>query len=566
LPPVSAAPARLRPALLLTAALAALWIAQFRPFVFPNNDFYSFRRAAWSFSRGELPPSTKRGPILPAAIAMLAPAMPGEQPELAAALAINLACSLVLFVALVAFAAKTFPAAALPAPRALPDAAALFAILLATTPVLHAAALQPLLEPTLGLFVALAFLGLRARSAWQYAAAACAALSRPDAITLVAILAAANALADRRFVRHAALAAAAAVPCLAWYSLGRRGGGATYLALREAYGGGAPLYLVILPKELFAGWWRADPLSIAGLVATVGIAARGAWRAWRTAPREAGAMLAWFAVSCAVVVLYGVGKTRYVHPIAWVPLLCFAIGVVDLAPRVAARLDGVSRRTHLAVRLAALLAFAVATLLAFAALATVESGAPTAPDVLFAALIPVAWALAIETPPSLRRGTAATAAFVALALAMPLAIGGLARKRELVAAIHDFDRAAVAAAEWVRTRLPAGDRIAALHYSQIKFAAKPAADRVVPFRRFDGATTDELRAALAGEGVRYVAYTWRRPPETRSERFYAERRKEALAAAFASGGPVPGFEHVATLPAEPRLRQPPAQIYRIAED
>ena len=63
--------------------------------------------------------------------------------------------------------------------------------------------------------------------------------------------------------------------------------------------------------------------------------------------------------------------------------------------------------------------------------------------------------------------------------------------------------------------------------------------------------------------MRYVAWTWRRAPETQAERFYAERRKEALAAPFGTGGPVPGFEHVATLPAEPRLEQPPAQIYRL---
>ena len=319
----------LRSAWLLAAALAALWVVQLHPFVFPNNDFYSFRRAAWSFQRGELPASTKRGPIFPAAIALLAPVMPGDQPELDAALAVNLVCSLALFLALAAFAARTFP-----------DAAPLFAVLLATTPVLHAAALQPLLEPSLGLFVALAFLGLRARSPWQYAAAGAAALSRPDAIVLVAILAAVNALFERdRIARHAALAAAAALPCLAWYSLGRSGGGAAYLALREAYGSGAPLYLAILPKELFGSWWRTDPLSIALFVVAVAApSAWGAWRAWRTAPRETAAMLAWFAVSCAVVVLYGVGKTRYVHPIAWVPLLCLAIGVLDLLPRAAARI------------------------------------------------------------------------------------------------------------------------------------------------------------------------------------------------------------------------------------
>ena len=139
----------------------------------------------------------------------------------------------------------------------------------------------------------------------------------------------------------------------------------------------------------------------------------------------------------------------------------------------------------------------------------------------------------------------------------------MARKRDLVAAIHDFDRAAAAAAAWVQAELPPGERVAALHYSQIKFAAPAARERVVPFHHLEAATLDELREALARAGVRYVAWTWRRAPETDAERFYAQRRKEALAAPFAAGGPVPGFVHVATLPAEPRLHQPPAQIYRL---
>ena len=64
-------------------------------------------------------------------------------------------------------------------------------------------------------------------------------------------------------------------------------------------------------------------------------------------------------------------------------------------------------------------------------------------------------------------------------------------------------------------------------------------------------------------GVTHAVYTWRRPPESDAERFYARRRKEHLAALFASGAPLPGFVHVATLPAPARLRYPRDQIYRL---
>jgi hypothetical protein len=291
----------------------------------------------------------------------------------------------------------------------------------------------------------------------------------------------------------------------------------------------------------------------------------GAWRALRIAPRETGAMLAWFAVSCAVVVLYGVGKTRYVHPIAWVPLLCFAVGMTELVPRLADRLRAARAPAHVAALIGAALGIVVFARPAMSALVASESGLAAGPDLAFALLAIVALASAMRPPASERLGPSGAAALLALAVSLPLVLGGVARKRELLAAVYDFDRAAAAAAEWVRTELPPGERIAALHYSQLEFASGVPSERIVPFRHLEAATADELRAALARQGVRYVAYTWRRPPETRAERYYAERRKEALAAPFASGAPVPGFEHVATLPAEPRLRQPPAQIYRLED-
>jgi len=541
--------------LVLLLGLAVLWASQYRPFVFPNNDFYSFRRAAWSLQAGELPRSLKRGPILPAAMAALAPALPARQPELHVALLVNLAASLGMLAALAAFAARSFPAAA-----------PLFCVLLATTPVLHAQALQPLVEPSLGLFVALAFLGLRARSSWQYAAAGAAALSRPEAAALLGVLAIANAAAEGRWLRHFGCAALAALPFLAWYGLGALAGtgAASYVELREAFGSPALLYLVMLPKELFFGWWGTGPAALALLAALVGVpCAAGAWRALREAPREAAAMGAFLAISCAAVVLYGVGKARYLHPVAWIPLLGFALGVVDLAPRVAGALAGResargARLTALAVGAAALAAAALAGL----RLARADFATPPAADLAFAAL---ALALLAATCVALaaRASGGSVAAWLAFAACAPIVLGGMERKVEGVAAVHDFDAAAGAAAHWLARELPSGERVAVLHRSQVIFASGLPSSRVLPFSRFEAESLDALRAELAQRGVRYVAYTWRRPPQSDAERFYAHRRKESLAALFASGDPLPGFTHLATLPAPARLHQPPAQIYRL---
>jgi hypothetical protein len=543
--------------LVLGLALAALWSAQYRPFVFPNNDFYSFRRAAWSFEAGELPRSLKRGPILPGVMAGLAPLIPGTKRELHAALLANLVFSLVFFAALWRFAARTWPGAA-------PG----FAVLLATTPVLHAMALQPLVEPSLGCFVALAFLGLRARSPWQYAAAGAAALSRPEAAALLAVLAVANALAEGRWLRHLALAALAGLPFLAWNALGALGGSgpATYLALREGFGASAPLYLAMLPKELFFGWWGSAPLSLVVFAALVlGPCAFGAWHALRTAPREAGAMLAWLALSCGVVVLYGVGKARYLHPVAWVPLLCFALGLAELVPRAARALA--ERASSSAQR--AVCAFAGALALGVclwraALLARSEPALALAPDLLFAVLAVVCLAGACAALAAGRGAAGAAASLLAFAVAAPIALGGVQRKGELLAAVHDFDYPAWPAAEWLRDHLAPGERAAVLYYSQVKFAADLPAERVFSFRHFEAESLAELRAEMERRGVTHAVYSWRRPPESDAERFYARRRKEHLAAHFASGAPLPGFVHVATLPAPARLGYPPTQIYRLA--
>ena len=77
-PEESARPDRADALLLGLLALGVLvyWAFYYQPFVLPNNDWYSFERAAQSLSDGELPKSLKRMPLYPALIASLAPAIP----------------------------------------------------------------------------------------------------------------------------------------------------------------------------------------------------------------------------------------------------------------------------------------------------------------------------------------------------------------------------------------------------------------------------------------------------------------------------------------------------------
>src|SRR5207342_2756066 len=93
-------------------------------------------------------------------------------------------------------------------------------------------------------------------AAWQYAAAGAAALSRYEAAALLPIFAAANALRDGRWLRHAALAALAGAPFVGWLALGAlRGSGASFYAADMDRMGWtpAPHVLATLLKESYRG-------------------------------------------------------------------------------------------------------------------------------------------------------------------------------------------------------------------------------------------------------------------------------------------------------------------------
>jgi hypothetical protein len=113
---------------------------------------------------------------------------------------------------------------------------------------------------------------------------------------------------------------------------------------------------------------------------------------------------------------------------------------------------------------------------------------------------------------------------------------------------------------------PSGERVVLLHRAQAIWATGLPGDRVLSFSAFEASDLASLRDEMRRRGVTHAVYTWRRPATTDAERFYDRRRKVDLAALFASGGPVEGFEHVATLPAPARLGQPPAQVYRLAPE
>ncbi len=551
--PGGAPPARLEGALALALAAATLawWIPQLRFFFLPNNDFGTFEAVARSFSRLELPTTYQRLPLLPAAMALLAPLLPGRHAFLDAALVLN-----------AAFAAATLPLLFALAVRTVGRGALLLPVLFAGTAQFHAQGLQPLVEPSLGFFVVLAFLLFQRGSPWQYAAACAAALSRYEAALLLAILAAANAREDRGWRRHAALAALAGAPFAAWLLLGAlRGSGASfYAADMERMGfAPAPHALATLLKEAFRGWWSDAPgPDLPLFLIAVGLpCAAGAVAGLRSFPRESAVLLAYLAGTLAVIVGLGVDKGRYVYPVVWIPQLFFVGGLLAIASWLRERLAA----SGVALGLAVAAAIAIPGWLASAGFRDPPAGLDLAYLAALALLAAVALVGALGRPGAREAAAACTA--LSLAVVLPLLAAGMRAKAREHEKIRWANYGTVLAARWLEEHVAPGERVVAMGRQHLLFLLDWEPSRVVPFYELEAGDAGALAGEMHARDLDYLVATWRKPVAQSIDLVYERKYKWFLVDPFAAGAPVPGFEHVAALPLPEHLRQPPVQVYRV---
>jgi hypothetical protein len=560
----------------LCCAALAYWLAQYRPFQLPNNDFATFGAVARSFSRLELPGTFQRLPLLPGLMALAAPLAPPPHRLLHAALALNLA-----------FAAATLPLLFAFAGRALGRGAALLPVLFAGTTQLHSNALQPLVEPSLGFFVALSFVLFQRRSPWQYAAAGAAALSRYEAVLLFPLFAALCAREDRRSVRHAVLAASGAAPFALWVGLGavRGSGAAFYAADMERMGWTpAPHALATAAKEALRGWWSGAPgpdlpaFALAGLLPIAAGLALGA----RRFGRETIALAVYFAGTIAVVVALGIDKARYAYPVLWIPLLFWSAGALLGARWLRDRL-GAAQPAAAALALAG--ALAALAVLARRWLGEVARAphdvVPAAVDLAYLAALALLAVLAIaaalrdspsagaeprgagRAPASAGRGLAGAAAgALAFALALPLLAGGMEGKATEQRKIYWANHGAVVAARFLAEHLREGERAVVMQRQHFLFLTGFDSSRFVGFFELEAEDVAALRAEMRARGITHLVATWRKPPAQAIDHVYERKYKWFLADPFARGEAVAGFELVVALPLPPHLEQPPVFIYR----
>ncbi|MDX1649105.1 MAG: hypothetical protein R3263_04555 [Myxococcota bacterium] len=554
---------RLEPWLLLLLMLGVVvaWSVQWQPFLLPNNDYYSFERTARSFAAGELPGSFKRMPVLPALVALVAPWLSGSHPWLQAGLLVNAAFSLGVLALLYRFAADTIGRGAVLVP-----------VLFATSAQFHYNGLQALVEPSLGFFVIAAFVLQRRRSAWKWAAAFAAALSRYEAALVIPVLCVADWVETRRFWRPALLAAAASSGVVVWTLLGtlQGAGGGWYLELMEGMGfQPAPGFFLRQLEEPFAGWYlpgaRGVPVLIAVVLAPLALGIVEGLRRFRV---DAAALLAFWGLCVSLIVVFGVDKARYVYPTQWIPLVFWTLGIlrgVPWAARWLAARSAARRRAALVATVLAGLAAAGLWLERIASQPVLHT-----PWLELVLAVPALAAVAVVLrraawpPPAGRVPRAAVGLAAGIAFGVAVAGGLAGRQREIFDMYWD-NAGAWVLAPWLEVRLAEGGRAAVLPVSHVLFLTDLSRDDLVPFFSFEARDAAGLAAEMRARGVRFAAWTHRGGIRKPEHRYYYRATRQDLAELFREGGPVPGFEHVATLRVPEVAEETDVQIYRLAE-
>ncbi len=533
----------------LLAATLLYQVVLFEPFQVPNNDWYSFEDAARHFAAGEWPLHSKRLPLLPALVGGLSHGFAGAHPELRAALVLNVLFSLGTLALLFRWASQTLGRGAILVP-----------VLYASTVQFHAGGLQPLVEPSLAFCVVLAFTLHQAGSAWQYAAAAAAALGRYEAAALLPLFALTNALQGRGWVRQGAWAATGLVPLAAWRlaaSLGGPGGG-TYLDLMEGMGfAPAPGFAWVALGEAFPVLHAPAPLVWLGVVLVGVPLGFGVWLGLRERRAPALPLLAYFAAAVATVVVFGVPKARYVLPVLWIPIAFWVAGAIRGREQYRIRVAvDLGPSAPLVAGFGAVVAMLGAGL---TVLATRRDIAPPGVEIAYALALSACAVPAVWSRVQARRA----AGLVLLAAVVLLVTTGTARKQTALFNVYHANQGSAALAGWLEANLRPDEGVVVLNPGAVEFLTGLQRDRLISFAVTRTETLEELARFMGERGFAYAAWTHRRASDSRSAAYYDDRKNVDLARAFAEGGPVAGFEHVATLPAPEGVDQGDAHVYRL---
>jgi hypothetical protein len=527
------------------------WGFHYHSFFLPPVDtpaFITTSRELWSFS---LPGSFKRMPLFPLLIGLVGKCIPAEEPELEAALALNLLFSAGSIVLLYMFARNIIGWAAM-----VPVAFVAFST------VTHNMAVQPLVEPIMGFSILLSLWLFQRRSRWRYLALFFAALTRYENAGLIAVIFALDWIYDRRLWKPLLLSAAASSGFLLWMTLsvfyGKSSGGNPYVAQMQNQGWAmCPEFIWRVVEVSFCEWGALG----LGLLAAGGIVL-----SWRRCRRESAALVAFSALYIIVHVLFAMNRSRYVYPIRWVLPLYLGLCLVALIELGRAKLSAQWQQRLLWTLASTGALVAVASVAyTFNKLARLDGVAHKSVYLAFVTLVLVGLLVYAAVSFRASRLAAAAVAFLLVALAAPQASRGIPRHAK-DSWSHRYRRyGSFLAGRWMKEKLAAGEKALAPHAALVATCAELKSGRILPWSVLEAGTLVEARAELVSKGIAYVVYTDVNIA-TRGDAKYprqARKYRPDLLQHFERGGDVPGFEHVAALSIPRQARRRAAQIYRI---
>jgi len=527
------------------------WLLHYHQFYLPSPDTYSFVRAARSLSGGELPESFKRMPLLPLLMGLLGRLFTADDPEVHAALVLN-----------ILFSAGSLVFLYLVARTMIGGAAILPLILAAGARECHQMAGQPLVEPIMAFSILLSLWLFTRKSRWQYLALFFAALTRYECSALIAIFFVLNWIYEHKPWRHLALSALASSGFLLWMALsalhGSSGAGNPYIEQMQTQGWRlSPAFAWTFVDESFSGWGAP----VWGL-----LAAGGAWLSWRKCRRESTAILLFALLYVIAHVAFGVDRERYVYPVRWIPPLYLGLCAGALLGAAGSKWGQTwtPLRGRLLAGLCALLALGSGAY-GVSKLVGVTGVAPSWAYLALAALLVIA-ALAysgVLLGKPLRAWLALGLALAAIA-APQVCRGVAAHARESLPQKYE-SYGSFLTGKWLRENLGAEERALAPNHLITGRSAGLPRDKVAGFLEVKAEDLDALRAEMAVKKIAYLVYQHFDLPPKGDPRYplFVRRNRPELLKRFREGKPVPGFEHVETLPVPPEARSADVQIYRL---
>ncbi len=532
-------------------ACLAYWLLHYHQFYLPSPDTYSFVRAARALGSGQLPESFKRMPLLPLMMAVLGKAMPGESPEIQAALILNLI-----------FSAGSLVFLYLLARRMIGGAAILPVLLAAGARECHEMAGQALVEPVMGFSILLSLWLFMKKSRWQYLALFFAALTRYECSALIAIFFVLNWIYERKPWQHLALSALASGGFLVWMLLGIVRGtsdaGNPYLEQMQTQGWSlSPVFAWTFVSESFSGWGAA----VWGVLAAI-----GAWMSWRRCRRESAAVLAFALLYVLAHVAFGVNRERYVYPVRWIPPLYLGLFASVFLTTATMQL----KPNWSALRGRLLAAFCALAAMGFGAyaLSKLIAARGVAPQWAYLALPLVLVAAGaiyagLMIPKPARAGLALGLALAAV-IAPQVSRGVAAHARESCARKYE-NYGSYLTGRWLREHLRANERALVPNHLITARSADIPRERVLGLLDLKAEDLPGLRAEMEKNGITYLVYQHYHMPEKTDPRYplFVRRNRPELLKHFRKGRPVSGFEHVETLKLPPEARSADVQVYRL---